>query len=112
MPCRYLSFCYRGFCLHPSSSRLCFTRGVGPLATRASSLKFCFRFCGATGVTSLKFCSYFHGTTGVTSLKLCSRFYGATGVTLLKSRFGFLWSDWGDLATTFSLMDNIVGQHV
>ena len=29
-------------------------------------------------------------------------------MTLLKSRFGFLWSDWGDLATTFSLMDNIM----
>ena len=56
----------------------------------------------------------------MTSLKLCSSFYGATGVTLLKSRFGFLWSDWGDLArilfyflwshwgdltTTFSLVD-------
>ena len=62
---------------------LCFTRGVGPLATRASSLKFCVSFCGATGVTSLKFCSYFHGATGVTSLKVCS---------------SFLWSDWGDLA--------------
>ena len=68
MPCRFLSFCFRGFCLHPSSSRLRFTRGVGPSATRA---------------TSLKFCSSFYGTTGVTSLKSCS---------------GFLWSDWGDLA--------------
>ena len=45
--------------IHPSSSRLCFTRGVGPSATRATSLKFCCSFCGATEVTSLKFCSSF-----------------------------------------------------
>ena len=38
MPCRFLSFCCRGFCLHPSSSRLRFTRGASPLATRAGYL--------------------------------------------------------------------------
>ena len=36
------------------SSRLRFTRGVGPLATGVTSLKFCFTFCRATGVTSLR----------------------------------------------------------
>ena len=50
MPFRFLSFCFRGgFCLPTSSSRLRFVRGVGPLATGATSLKFCSSFYGATG---------------------------------------------------------------
>ena len=63
------------------SSRLRFTRGLGPLATGVTSLKFCFSFYRATGVTSFRLFKFLWSDWG----KLAQ--IGSVS-----------WNDWGDLA--------------